>query len=221
MKNKTSLQFDLAIVTAIIAAVTLGCSNFSKEAANSHNTVNSGSPSPSASPAANSAGTVEATPTPPPEAAHAVCPDPAKPCHHADKQFDEWELSFKMPTKLAPNKTYSSAPFYAVILEGYPIEDCDGGEFIEAVEAERRELQKSDATRKVFVSYECPNMAAVGYEFEGKRDAANELNIIGNFLAVYGGESKPEADALLRKFQSKYPKAAVKKMTATYEVIEQ
>ena len=69
---------------------------------------------------------------------NAVCPIPDKPCQSKEKEFADWELSFRLPAKIAPNKTYSSAPFYAVILKTYKsVEDCDGGEYIEAIEAER------------------------------------------------------------------------------------
>lgn len=151
-----------------------------------------------------------------------VCADPAKPCHHKEKNFDDWELSFKMPAKLAPNKTYTSAPFYAVILKTYEMrEDCDGGEYIESVEAERRKLQANQSARKVFAAYQCPNMAAVNYEFDGKWSADKESIVIGNFLAIYGGGAEAEAEKLLNGLKSEYPEAEIKKMTVSYENIEQ
>ncbi len=154
--------------------------------------------------------------------ADAVCPDPAKPCHHKEKHFDDWELSFRMPSKMTPNKTYSSAPFYAVIVKTYEMaEDCDGGEYIEAVEAERKRLQSSEPGKKAFASYECPNMGAVNYEFDGKWDAKKDNIVIGNFLAIYAGETKEDADQMLKKLTSKYPDAKIKRMTAGYEIIEQ
>lgn len=153
---------------------------------------------------------------------NAVCSDPAKPCQHKEKTFDEWELSFKMPAKLQPNKPYKSAQFYAVILKTYEMgEDCDGGEYIEAVEAERKELQAAHSERKVFASYQCPNMAAVDYDFAGKWSADKESLAVGNFLAIYAGATKTEAENLLDELKSEYPEAALKQMTASYEKLEE
>ncbi len=162
----------------------------------------------------------ETLPTPARQATNEVCPDPAKPCHHIGKKFDDWELSFKLPAKLIPNKTYNSAPFYALILKefGY-VEDCDGGEFVIAEEDERKQLQKAQPTRKVFVDYQCPNMAAVGYDFPGRADS--EKVLISNFLAIYAGRTQAEADALLTQLKAKYPKAVIKRMTASYEDMQQ
>ncbi|HEX8638820.1 MAG TPA: hypothetical protein VF692_12200 [Pyrinomonadaceae bacterium] len=153
---------------------------------------------------------------------NAVCPDPSKPCHHREKQFDEWELSFRMPARLKANKGYESAPFYAVILKTYETdEDCDGGEYIEAIERDRKKEQKNQPTRKVFASYNCPNMAAVGYNFDGRWSADGEEMLITYFIAVYAGETKQEGEAALRRLKSAYPKAMLKQMKATYEKIEQ
>ena len=153
---------------------------------------------------------------------NAVCPNPDKPCVHKEKEFAEWELSFRLPAKITPNKTYSSAPFYAVILKTYKsVEDCDGGEFIEAVENERKEFQNLQLERKVFASYGCPNMDAVNYDFEGRWDAAKENVLIDNFIAIYAGETEEEAEVLRRSVRDEYPKAVVKRMTVNWERIEQ
>lgn len=163
----------------------------------------------------------EATPKPSAQA-NAVCPDPAKPCHHRQKRFDDWELSFKMPAKLPPNKEVRSAPFYAVILKTYPMgEDCDGGEFIEAAEADRKREQANQLNRKVFASYECPNMGAVNYDFPGRFDARKESIVIGNFIAIYAGTTKSVGEEALKSLKSEYPEAQLKQMTAVYELIEQ
>lgn len=156
-----------------------------------------------------------------PAAANAVCPDPAKPCKHREKEFAEWELSFKLPAKIAANKTYSSAPFYAVLLKNYELEDCDGGEYMESVEKERKKEQALQLERKVFAFYSCPNMDAVGYEFEGLWDKDRENILIPNFLAVYAGETEDEALQLRKQMLSQYPKATVKRMSATWERIVQ
>lgn len=156
------------------------------------------------------------------QAPNLVCADPANPCNHKEKRFDAWELPFKMPVKLQPNKPYKSAAFYALILKIYEMgDDCDGGEYIEAVETERKELQVNHPARKVFAAYQCPNMAAVDYDFEGKWSADKESLVIGNFLAIYAGETKSEAENLLNVIKTDYPEANIKQMTASYEKIEQ
>lgn len=153
---------------------------------------------------------------------NAVCPDPEKPCRHKGKEFADWELSFRLPAKIAPNKTYSSAPFYAVLLKTYKsVEDCDGGEYIEAIENERKEFQNAQPDRKVFASYGCPNMVAVNYDFYGRWDANKESVLIDNFIAVYAGETEEEAEVLRRSVRDEYPKAVVKRMTTNWERIEQ
>ena len=153
---------------------------------------------------------------------NAVCPDPSNPCHHKEKQFDEWELSFRMPARLKANKAYESAPFYAVIIKTYETdEDCDGGEYIEAIERDRKKEQKNQPARKVFAAYNCPNMAAVGYNFDGRWSADGEQMLLPYFIAVYAGETKQEGEAALRRLKSAYPKATLKQMKATYEKIVQ
>lgn len=153
---------------------------------------------------------------------NAVCPIPGKPCAHKEKEFAEWELSFQLPAKIIPNKTYSSAPFYAVMLKTYKSEeDCDGGEFIEALENERKEVQNLEPERKVFASYGCPNMDAVNYDFEGRWDKAKEMVLIDNFIAVYAGETEEEAEVLRRSMRDEYPQAVIKRMTANWERIVQ
>lgn len=154
--------------------------------------------------------------------ANAVCGDPAKPCQHRQKEFARWELSFELPAKIVANKTYSSAPFYAVLLKTYVSnEDCDGGEYVAAIERERKKLQTKQSARKVFALYGCPNMDAVGYDFEGLWDTARERILINHFIAVYAGETKNEAEVLRRQLLAEYPDAAIKKMTATWERIVQ
>lgn len=64
-------------------------------------------------------------------------------------------------------------------------------------------------------------MGAVNYEFDGKWDAKKDNLLVGNFLAIYAGDTKNEADQLLKKLSSKYPDAMVKRMTAGYEIIDQ
>lgn len=220
MKLKKLLPLGLLVVSV------LGC-KFSASSHSSDLTENSASQINRETPVSNlNADEPNAEATPKPTAkkqlANAVCPDPEKPCQHRDKHFDEWELPFKMPAKLQANKPYESAPFYAVILKTYDLaQDCDGGEFIEAAESDRKNEQENHKERKVFASYECPNMSAVNYDFEGRWNAKKEQVVLGNFIAVYAGETREEAEEILREVKSRFPKAMLKQMKASFEVIEQ
>lgn len=170
----------------------------------------------------NSVSLVEANSESAKQQGNAVCPDPAKPCHHKQKKFDVWEMSFKLPARIVDNKSYKSAPFYAVMLKTINIDDdCDGGEYYKALESERKKVQATQPQRKVFASYACPNMGAVDYDFAGKIDASGDNVLIQNFIAVYGGTTQTEAETLRRTLSAKYPKAVVKKMNATWERIVQ
>jgi hypothetical protein len=152
---------------------------------------------------------------------NAVCSNPAKPCQHRGKEFAEWELSFRLPAKIVANKTYFSAPFYAVLLKTYKPEDCSDGEYMKAVEKERKKLQNTQRRNKVFAFFSCPNMDVVGYEFEGSWDERRERVLNPNFLAVYAGEREEAAEQLRNRMLVKYPKAKVKRMVANWERIEQ
>lgn len=149
-----------------------------------------------------------------------VCPEPNLPCHHRQKQFDEWELSFRMPTKIVSNKVYKSAPFYAVILKKYD-EGCDELDVNPAVEPERQRIQKLFPSRKVFAEYSCPNMSAVGYDFAGKLDKAGERVLYMDYIAVYAGVDEAEGREIFELIRKDYPQAELKKMTAAYSQIEQ
>ncbi len=162
-----------------------------------------------------------AVPLATPQASNEVCSEPAAKCDHKQKHFDEWELGFKMPAKLAPNKPYKSTPFYAVLLKAFEIDDdCDGGDYVIAIEKERKTVQKSELGRNVFASYQCSNMGAVDYDFAGKYDAKGENVLIGNFLAIYARTTSADAEKLLGSVKSNYPAATVKRMNATFQVVD-
>ena len=213
------------LTLTFVLLIALGCKLGSTTAQNGQSEPSRDNRSAAANASAGSS-TAEPEATPKPAAkqtaANAVCPDPSKPCHHKDKRFDDWELSFKMPAKLTPNKAHKSAPFYAVILKTYPMgEDCDGGEFIEAAEADRKREQANQLQRKVFASYECPNMGAVNYDFEGRWTKDGQSLALGNFIALYAGTTRAEGEEALKFLKSEYPQAQLKQMTAMYELIEQ
>src|SRR5262245_36489316 len=82
-----------------------------------------------------------------------VCPNPAAPCiNKHGGRFAEYELSFRLPAKFKPNTFYKSEPFYAVILKDRikvtEKEECDGGEYHQRIENERKQIQKSFPDRK-------------------------------------------------------------------------
>jgi hypothetical protein len=155
-----------------------------------------------------------------PKTSDEVCPDPQKPCHHREKKFDVWELSFHLPAKIKPNVTYKSAAFYAVIIKKYE-GGCEEFDFNSKIEAERKRLQKFYPARKVFADYSCPNMDAVGYDFAGKTDKSGDTILYMDYIAVYAGKTLTEANNLLEELRGRFPKAEVKKMTANWERLEQ
>lgn len=172
--------------------------------------------------AENSVKKPETNPTPKPKTAvdNFVCPEPNLPCMHKQKQFADWELSFRMPAKLIANKTYKSAPFYAVILKKYE-EGCDELDENPAVEPERKRIQKLFSSRKVFAEYSCPNMDAVNYDFAGKLSADGERFLYMDYIAVYAGVDETEGKEIFDLLKKDYPQAELKKMTAQYGIIEQ
>ena len=100
-------------------------------------------------------------------------------------------------------------------------EACDADDHTESIERERLRIQTTYPTRKVFAEYSCPNLDAVDYSFPGKLDASGERALIMTFIAVYAGKTSAEANEFLTYVQTVFPKASLKKMTASYEIIDQ
>lgn len=63
-------------------------------------------------------------------------------------------------------------------------------------------------------------MDAIGYDWAGNTDSSGTL-LISTFIAVYAGKSSEEANEFLGNVQTVFPKAALKRMTASYEIIDQ
>ena len=143
-----------------------------------------------------------------------VCPDPSAPCKSRHKTFEKYELSFVLPKTIKPNVTYQSVPFYAIIFKTWAESDCDQGEYSSATERFRNQAQKLFPDRKVFASDQCPDMGALEYTINGKRNTSA-------FVAVYAGATQAEADLLLAKAKEKYASARVAKMRVSFERIEQ
>ncbi len=72
-----------------------------------------------------------------------------------------------------------------IILKTYKDEECDADGYTTSIERERPRIQKLYPTRKVFGSYNCPDMDALEYSFQGKMDATGERALIDTFIAVY------------------------------------
>ncbi|PYS72159.1 MAG: hypothetical protein DMF69_08365 [Acidobacteria bacterium] len=150
-----------------------------------------------------------------------VCPDPKSPCKTPAKSFAPYELSFRLPSKLTRGKTYESLPFYAVILKTYTEESCDADDHTASIERERLKIQTEYPYNKVFASYSCPNLDAVDYSFPGKLDSTGERVLIMTFIAVYAGKTQAQANEFLGYVRTVYPKASLKQMKASYEILDQ
>ncbi|QTA85172.1 SH3 domain-containing protein [Desulfonema magnum] len=121
-----------------------------------------------------------------------VCPNPSYPCSTSDYTFRPYELSFILPNELKWRNIYKSVSFYAILLKSIktvPAEEHDdecSGYFSET---DRLRVQAMFPSHKVFASrFGCHDF--VYY---------TNTNEKYNFLAVYGGKTKPEAQNVLAK----------------------
>lgn len=137
-----------------------------------------------------------------------VCSNPVSPCVSTAYEFQAHELSFPLPAQLEWQSGHHSAEFYAVILrsmKAIPVKDTHGEEvckgFIE--ESERLAVQAKFPAHKVFTSRNgCPSM--VFYD---------NVNDKYNFIAVYAGETKAEATAIVAKAKAAgFADASLRKM---------
>ena len=142
------------------------------------------------------------------------CPQPSNPGVSRDKTFAPYELSFELPRRLKANVEYRTVPFYAVLLATFPKfepggDECDGGEYSESIERQRKQAQRRFPERKVFAGYQCPDMGAVLYRMNGKRyDTV--------FIAVYAGKDLGQARQALAAARARFPGASLRKMQAAY-----
>jgi len=150
-----------------------------------------------------------------------VCPDPQAPCNSAAKRFAPYDISFKLPGKLSRGRTYTSLPFYGVLLKTFAEESCDADDHTESIERERLKIQLAYPHNKVFATYSCPNLDAVDYEFAGRLDSTGERVLIQTFIAVYAGKSEAEGNQFLTYVKTIYPQATLKRMKVSYEILDQ
>lgn len=140
-----------------------------------------------------------------------VCPSPVSACGNS---FEDNDLSFHLPSKLIWQRNYYSADFYAVILKSRAavqdrnVDDdrCSQGYF---AESERKKIQLLFLNNKVFASRNGCYMPRVWY------DGANNQY---EFIAVYAGESKTQADAFLNQVRRRkeFSDANSRKMKVVY-----
>ncbi len=142
-----------------------------------------------------------------------ICHDPNKPCK--DDRFKDYDLAFNLAKKLKWQNAYFSVEFYAVLLKSVksvpdngPSGDVECSGFFE--EKDRKEAQALFPGKKVFASrFGCFEHAV--YYTGTNRDY--------NFLAVYGGKSRKEAQKTLElaKATGKFGHANLRKMRVGYE----
>ncbi len=137
-----------------------------------------------------------------------VCGNPNQLCQSASYDFQPYELSFKLPAKLEWQSGYYSAEFYAVLLrsvkarEDYnPADDQPCVDIIN--ETERLDIQAKFPNNKVFTSRNgCGTMVF----YTGTNEKYN-------FVAVYAGNNKSEANTVLEQAkQLGFNDASLRKM---------
>ncbi len=137
-----------------------------------------------------------------------VCANPASPCITSAYAFQAHELSFPLPAQLEWQSGHHSADFYAVILrsmKAIPVQDTHGDEVCKGfvAESERLAIQAKFPDHKVFTSRNgCASMVF----YSGVNDKYN-------FIAVYAGENKTEAAAIVAKAKAAgFADASLRKM---------
>ncbi len=129
-----------------------------------------------------------------------VCPDPAKPC----AGFKENDLSFVLPKDGVARDEVKSPPFWAVILR--TADPCT------IQDKERAAAQALFPRNKVFhTRFECDG------DVENNVTYTN-VNAKFGFLAVYAGEERTAAEALLEQVKAagKFPGANLRRMQAVF-----
>ena len=138
----------------------------------------------------------------------AVCSDPSAPCP-TKYSFEPYQLPFKINQQLTFGRTYKSAFFYAVILESLPAQD-EAGDCRHIEESARLEAQALFPERKVFASH---------FECAEELILYTNVNQSFNFMAVYGGATKAEANKMLDRVRAtgRFPSANVRRMQVVLE----
>ena len=128
-----------------------------------------------------------------------VCGDPATKCQ-TSFAFEKNDLPFVINGEVQ-FKEYQSAFFHAVVLKSVKAAAGDNCSFVP--ETERLEVQRLFPKNKVFTSrVGCPESQIL---YDG-------VNQDYNFLAVYGGTTRADAEKVLHQVKSRYPDANIRRM---------
>lgn len=131
-----------------------------------------------------------------------VCGDPTVPCKTSGA-FDVNDLAFQIP---ANANIWESEDFYAIILKSVSSPGDNCGTFVP--EVERLEAQSLFPKMKVFTS-RCNMGGSLFY---------TNVNPDYQFMAVYGGATKAQADRMLVtvKATGRFPGANIRKMRVAF-----
>lgn len=140
-----------------------------------------------------------------------VCPNPSVPCRSSKFEFPPYALSFRLPSNLKWLNNYRSVSFYSVLLKSMTaIPDPDGPAGPQKCsgyisDTERVRVQAMFPTHKVFTSRFGCGSPGIGY---------TGVNYDYNFLAVYAGETKGEAEQFLARVKATktFPDANIRRM---------
>ena len=143
-----------------------------------------------------------------------LCPFPSV-CEPVYKGFKPHDLPFSTgrKAKFKSGESAESNDFYAVILDSVAIGLSEGDTCNNFSEKKRLAAQKLFPKNKAFASHYCDVPASyIRYEgFKAREEA--------NFLALYAGETKAAAAALLEKAKKKYPKAEIRQMRVVIDFV--
>ena len=118
------------------------------------------------------------------------CSNPDAPCQSEQYTFEDYELSFRLPKKLVWLKTYQSDTFYAILLKSVEAK-TDAGKCQYISESKRLAVQAQFPEHKVFASHNGCN------DISPDMVTYTNVNSDYNFLAVYAGQTRKEAERRL------------------------
>ena len=138
----------------------------------------------------------------------AVCSIPSTPCS-TKYSFEDYQLPFKIKQQLTVGRSYKSASFYAVVLASLPAQD-EAGECSHIKESARLEAQALFTERKVFASH---------FECAEELILYTSVNQSFNFMAIYAGATRSEANKMLGRVRAtgRFPAANIRRMQVVLE----
>jgi len=137
----------------------------------------------------------------PPPKKGTVCGDPTLPCKTDNVMFEPYNLPFRIPARAV---IWESESFYAVILQSVRAAEDDCEKFVP--EDVRQAAQTLFPHNKVFTDRACGEPGQTYYT--GTQPGAR-------FMAVYGGRTRAEANALLARVKAtgKFAGANLRRMS--------